>query len=398
MPIRPTSFAFTVLLAGMTALPALSIDMSLPALPILQQRFAVGAGEAGLTLSLFMAGFAASQLVLGPLSDRIGRRPVLLGAVGLYTLGALLCALSPSMALLNASRLLQGAGAAGGVAMALAVVRDLFSGAAARVKLSYVAVVVGIAPIVGPTIGALLLAVAHWRAIFALHAAAGLAVALAVTLGLRETRPGVAARPGVLASYVRMLTHRRAMWSAVVNGMSFGCLFSYISGSPLLFMGALKVSTSTYGLLFACTAASITLGSWLNGVLTARRVPARTLLAIGLFVAVAGTAVLTGLTMGSRLSLGMLMPLLMLTMFSRGLVGPNATHAAIEPLPEIAGLASSVTVFLQMVAATAVSATVAGLYPLLGPPAMAGMMAACALAALGAWRMAAGGRPRLRAA
>jgi len=117
MSIRPASFAFTVLLSGMAALPALSIDMSLPALPMLQREFATSAGQAGLTVSLFMAGFAMAQLVFGPLSDRIGRRPVLLGAITLYSAAALLCAASPSIGLLNASRLLQGTGAAAGMAM-----------------------------------------------------------------------------------------------------------------------------------------------------------------------------------------------------------------------------------------------------------------------------------------
>jgi DHA1 family bicyclomycin/chloramphenicol resistance-like MFS transporter len=397
MPIRPASFAFTALLGGMAALPALSIDMSLPALPILQREFGASAGQAGLTVSLFLAGFAIAQLVLGPLSDRIGRRPVLLGAVILYSAAALLCAAAPSIGLLNASRLLQGTGAAAGMAMSLAIVRDLFTGAAARVKLSYVAVVVGIAPIIAPSIGALLLQVVGWRAIFGLHAASGTVLATAVALGLPETRPFAKARPAVLASYVRMLTTRRAIGHAVVNAFSFGCMFSYIAGSPLLLMGALGVSTALYGLLFACTAASITLGSWLNGLLSSHGVAAGALLATGLLLALAASIGLVVLTVWGPLALASVMPVLMLSLLCRGLVGPNATHGAIEPMPEVAGLASAVTGFLQMVAGALASATVAGLYPLLGPPAMATVMAPCALAALLAWRITVG-RFRLRMA
>jgi DHA1 family bicyclomycin/chloramphenicol resistance-like MFS transporter len=397
MPIRPTSFAFTVLLAGMAALPALSIDMSLPALPMFQHEFGASAGEAGLTVSLFLAGFALAQLVLGPLSDRIGRRPVLLGAVVLYTAAALLCAIAPSIGLLNASRLLQGTGAAAGMAMSLAIVRDLFSGVAARVKLSYVAVVVGIAPIIAPSLGALLLQVMSWRAIFALHAAAGTVLAGAVALGLAETRPFATVPASVLASYVRMLTTRRAIGFAVVNAFSFGWMFSYIAGSPLLLMGSLGISTALYGLLFACTAASITLGSWLNGLLSFHHVPAGALLGTGLLVTLAASVGLAAVTLVGPLALVSLMPLLMLGMLCRGLVGPNATHGAIEPLPEVAGLASAVTGFLQMVAGALASAAVAGLYPLLGPSAMAAVMAPCALAALLAWRITVG-RFRLRMA
>ncbi len=169
MPIRPNSFAFTVLLAGMAALPSLSIDMSLPAMPLLVGQFGASPGQAGLTLSLFMAGFAVAQRLFGPVSDRLGRRPALLGGIVLFTVSALCCALAPNITLLNVFRLLQGTGAAAGMAMSLAIVRDLFSGAKARVKLSYVAVVVGIAPILGPTLGSVILTVAGWRAIFALH-------------------------------------------------------------------------------------------------------------------------------------------------------------------------------------------------------------------------------------
>jgi DHA1 family bicyclomycin/chloramphenicol resistance-like MFS transporter len=335
--------------------------------------------------------------VFGPLSDRIGRRPVLLGAITLYSAAALLCAASPSIGLLNASRLLQGTGAAAGMAMSLAIVRDLFTGMTARVKLSYVAVVVGIAPIIAPSIGALLLAVVGWRAIFGLHAVAGLVLVTAVALGLSETRPSAMARPTVLASYVRMLTTRRAIGHAVTNAFSFGCMFSYISGSPLLLMGTLGVSTAHYGMLFACTAASITFGSWLNGLLTSRRVPAEVLLATGLLFAIAASIGLAAVTLWGSLSLARLMPLLMLAMLCRGLIGPNATHGAIEPMPEVAGLASAVTGFLQMVAGALASAAVASLYPRLGPPAMAVVMALCALAALVAWRIALA-RPRLRMA
>jgi DHA1 family bicyclomycin/chloramphenicol resistance-like MFS transporter len=388
MSIRPASFTFTVLLAGMAALASLAIDMSLPALPILEREFHASAGQAGLTLSLFMAGFASAQLVLGPLSDRIGRRPVLLGAVGLFGVSALLCAVAPSMRLLNAARFLQGTGAAAGMAMSLAIVRDLFIGVTARVKLSYVAMVVGIAPIIGPSLGSLLLQVASWRAIFGLHAVAGFGLVAAVAFGLRETRPVGRKRPGVVASYIRMLTTRRAVAYAVANAFSFGCMFSYISGSPLLLMGQLHVSTSRYGLLFACTAGSITFGSWLNGLLSSRRVPGAWLLGSGLVLSLSTCVALSGLSVWGPLTLLSVMPLLMINMLCRGLVGPHATLGALEPMPEVAGVAAAVTGFLQMIGGALASAAVAGLYPALGSLAMSGVMSVCAVGALLFWRLA----------
>ena len=363
MSIRPASFTFTVLLAGMAALASLAIDMSLPALPILEREFHASAGQAGLTLSLFMAGFASAQLVLGPLSDRIGRRPVLLGAVGLFGVSALLCAVAPSMRLLNAARFLQGTGAAAGMAMSLAIVRDLFIGVTARVKLSYVAMVVGIAPIIGPSLGSLLLQVASWRAIFGLHAVAGFGLVAAVAFGLRETRPVGRKRPGVVASYIRMLTTRRAVAYAVANAFR-------------------------YGLLFACTAGSITFGSWLNGLLSSRRVPGAWLLGSGLVLSLSTCVALSGLSVWGPLTLLSVMPLLMINMLCRGLVGPHATLGALEPMPEVAGLAAAVTGFLQMIGGALASAAVAGLYPALGSLAMSGVMSVCAVGALLFWRLA----------
>ncbi len=191
MALRPTSVAFTFLIGALAALPPLSIDLGLPALTLLQQGLGASAAEAALTLSLFLAGFGVSQLFMGPLSDRYGRRPVMLGGLSLYALGGLGCALAPTVHALLAFRLLEGVGAAGGTTLAMAVVRDLFEGQAGRVKMSQVSMVITIAPIIAPTLGGLLLAFGEWRFIYAVLAAAGVMLVLAVAFGLRETRPPV---------------------------------------------------------------------------------------------------------------------------------------------------------------------------------------------------------------
>ena len=166
MALRPQSLAFTFLIGALAALPPLSIDLGLPALNLLESSLGASHTQAALTLSLFLVGFGLSQLVMGPLSDRHGRRPVMLAGMTLYALAGLGCALSTSIEALLAFRLLAGIGAAGGTTLAMAVVRDSFEGQAGRIKMSQVSMVITIAPIIAPTLGGLLL-FHDWRVIYA---------------------------------------------------------------------------------------------------------------------------------------------------------------------------------------------------------------------------------------
>ena len=195
LKLRPDSAAFTLLLAGLAALPPLGIDMNLPALAQIGRDLHAPAAQTGLTLSLFLLGYAAAQLLFGPLSDRFGRRGPLFAGCLLFTLGALGAATAPGITALLAWRVVQGAGAGAGSVMAFAVVRDLFSGTAARVKLAYVNAVMNVAPMVGPTFGSLMLPVTGWRPIFGVQAAAGVLLVLAVLLAFVESH----ARPDVNA-------------------------------------------------------------------------------------------------------------------------------------------------------------------------------------------------------
>ena len=382
---RPGSFGFTILLGALAALPPLSIDMGLPAFPALERGLGTSAAGAGLTLSAFQAGFAAAQLVFGPLADRIGRRPVLLGGLALYALAGLLCAAAPSIGALLALRLVQGACAASGPVMALAIVRDLFTGAAARTRLSYVAVVLSVAPIIAPAIGSVTLLLAGWRGSYGFLGVTGALLTLAAVLGVRETRV-VRAPPRVLAGFARMLRHRSAIAFALTNALSFGAMFAYISGSPLVLMGAFGLSAPVFALLFALTSAGILVGAWVNGRLASRAVAPRLPLLLALLAALLWTSGLLLLfALGVR-SLGAIVPLLVAFSFTRGIIAPTATHGAMEPMGEIAGLASSVVGFSQMAMAALSSGLVAVLFPLLGPVAMPLTMTGFAATALLVWR------------
>ena len=377
----PNSIWLTILLGGLAALPPLAIDLALPALPQIGEQLHGSAAGAGLTLSLFMAGFASTQLALGPLSDWIGRRPVLIGGMLVFTLGGLGCAFAPTLPILLLKRLLQGAGAAAGSVMAYAIVRDLFQGRAAREKFAAVAVVSSVAPVIGPTLGALILTVTDWRGIYAVLTVAGLLLTVGVVFGLNETKPRFAGvRPGLVASYRQVLGHRRVSGFIVANALGFGCMFAYVAGSPLVFVGVMGVSTTSFALLFAATAGTALLGSALAGRLAKAGVPPDVPLRAGIAAqALSALALIPALLMTPRIEL--LLPLMMVGTFSRGLFVPTATHAAMEPLPELAGSTAAVLGCLQMAVGAVSSALVAGLFPLFGPVAMALVMTAFGTAA-----------------
>jgi DHA1 family bicyclomycin/chloramphenicol resistance-like MFS transporter len=407
MSIRPASVAFTVLLGSLAALPPLSIDMGLPAFPALERDLGSSAAGAGLTLSLFMAGFAAAQLVLGPLSDRFGRRPVLLGGLFLYAVAGLACSAAPSIEVLIGLRLIEGACAASGTVMAFAITRDLFEGTAARQRLSYVAMVLSVAPVIAPSLGSAALLFGGWRAIFLCLGLAGGALAVAVFFGLAETRQRQATGIGVLGAFARMLGHRRAFSYALTNAMGFGSLFAYVSGSPLVLMGTLGVSAPTYALLFAMISGGLVVGAWVNSRVAKSAARSHRALAAALAASLASAALLLLLIGAGRATLGTLLPLLLLHAFCRGISSPNATHGALEPMGEIAGVASAVVGFAQMATGAVSSALVAVLFPIVGAAAMAATMTAFSLAAIAAWlvarrpeapeHLAAGaGRPELR--
>jgi DHA1 family bicyclomycin/chloramphenicol resistance-like MFS transporter len=234
--------AFTLLLSFLVALPSFGIDMSLPALTATGAALRVRPAEAGLMMSLFMVGFAAAPLVYGPASDRYGRPPVVVFACLLFITAGIGCALARSLPTLLMWRVVQGAGAGASMTIALAIIRDLFEGEAARTKLSYVAIAMMIVPMMAPTAGAALLALGGWRLIHAVLAGIGLLLLLAMMLGFAESAridPANRLVPSVLArNYLRVLLNPVCLGYILVNAAAFGALFAYVSGSPLLPAGS----------------------------------------------------------------------------------------------------------------------------------------------------------------
>jgi MFS transporter, DHA1 family, multidrug resistance protein len=383
--IGPQSKSFIFLLAASIALPSLSIDSCLASLPVIGVSLGVHPGDTVSILSLFMVGFAGGQLAFGPLSDRIGRRPALLFGCVLFAVAALGCAWAPTLTALAFWRFVQGLGAAAGSVITFAIIRDLFSGAAARSRLSYISVVGTIAPIVAPTVGGLIATWQGWRAVFVWLAVAAALLVVILLIGLEESLPirnRHALRPRhLIANYWRVLSHRTCLLYLLIGGFSFGSLFAYVSGSAFVFVDVFGVDPRIYGALFAVNAFAIAVGAFTSGRLSTRGVSANRLIISGLLISFCATVGLFGGAFLGWLNAFSIMPLLVFTTFSMGLVTPNAVHGIMEPMPRIAGVASSAFGGIRMLGGAISSEFVALWYH--GTPAAMGetmaLFAACAL-------------------
>ncbi len=360
--------------------------MGLPVLAETGASLGVTPGRAALTLSVFMAGYALGPLVVGPLSDHYGRRPLLLAGCASFAVCGGLAAFSGSLGALLAWRFLMGAGAGACQVLVVAMVRDLFAGPEARVRQSYVNLAAGLAPVVAPTLGVAVAGLGGWRAIYGVLAAGGCVLLASTALRLGESAPrqaGAPPTPGeVLRRYVRVLRHPVSVGYVLVVALNFGALFAYVSGSSLVLIDLLHVSRRVYGLLFACTALCLMAGALLNARLSRRGVAAGRLVAGGL-VAIAGSA----LVLLVLAAVGALPPVLLVSLacvgfLGQGVVRPNAVQGALEPMPEIAGVASAVLSGVQMFAGALASAAVAALFDGRTALAMTAPMAVCALASV----------------
>jgi len=390
MRIPPQSLAFTILLGALAALPPLSIDMGLPALPLLGAALGATSSEQTLTLSLFLIGFAGPQLLMGPISDKLGRRPVLITGLSLYMAAGASCAMAVSIDALLTARVFQGIGAAGATTLALAVVRDVFHGPQARIKISAITMVFSVAPIIAPTVGGLMLNLGGWQAIYGMLAVCGAVLLGVVVGGFEETRPAALAghRLDLFGRYRVVLKHRRCVGYVLATALNFGGMFAFVAGSPLVLMGDLRLSVADFGILFAVTSLGILAGSWFNGWLAARDVDTQSPLAWGMWLSLGAAVVASLLLVGGMLSLVSLVPFILVTSFCRGLVSPNAAHAVLEPVPGHAGVASALIGCSQTSMGAVAGAVVAWLYPALGPVGMTLAMSIFAAGALAAWRWA----------
>ncbi len=388
--LKPGSLAFTALLGALTAMTAFATDMSLPALPALARAFAAPPEHVQLTLSLFVLGYGGGQLFYGPLSDRFGRRPMLLAGLVVYTLSGFACAFAPDIETLVLARLVQGLGGCVGPILGRAIVRDHWSGVRAAQTLSYVTFVFALAPMVAPLLGGALLERFGWQAIFVAFGVFGSLLLGWTWLGFAESlaAPDVRALElgRLLSNARRFFADRRCVGNMLVNSFVFAGTFAYISGSPFVFIEVYGVAPGRFGIYFAMGALGIMAGALANARLV-RRVPPERVLRLGLvLLALAGAALpamaWTGL--GGPFPFALAMTVYVL---AQGLVMPNAIAAAMEPLLDMAGMGASFLGAMQMLAGSIAGYAVNALYDRTPLP-MTMTIAAMGLGALLSYRLA----------
>lgn len=270
---------FLVMLGTLTMLPPLSIDIALPGLPLIARALDATPALLQWTLSAFVLAFGIGQLVLGPLSDRVGRRPVLIWGMALFTLAGIGCALTTDARMLVALRLLQGVGACAGTVCARAIAQDISTDrAGATFRQAVLSAVNSFAPVIAPLLGAAILATLGWRHLYSVLAIVGAVLFVMVAALLPETSPRIARDIGV--AYRRVLQLPRTLGLALLVGASFFGYFSLITGSPFALIAQMHVSSTQFAFAFAINASAFIVASFLTGRLV-RRIDPEILLATG---------------------------------------------------------------------------------------------------------------------
>jgi DHA1 family bicyclomycin/chloramphenicol resistance-like MFS transporter len=350
-PPKPKMLRYILILGGLSAFAPLSIDMYLPALPRMAVDLHSADSTLQFTLTAFIIGLALGQLLVGPISDAVGRRKPLLIGLTLYAGASVLCALSPSAELLIAARAVQALGAAAGIVIARAVVRDLYSGTAMTKFFSMLMLVSGLAPILAPVIGGQILRLTSWRGVFVVLTVFGVLLLVATAVALPEPLPVERRRPGrvgaSLRTYAGLLADRSFLGYALSGGLMFAGMFAYISASSFVLQDVYGLSPQEFSLVFGANGIGIVLAGQLNGRLVGR-FPERPLLAVGLTAsAVGGVGVLLAAVFSLPLP-ALLVPLVLLVA-SVGMVMPNASSLAMAEHPHNAGSASALVGVLQFV-------------------------------------------------
>ena len=348
---------FYFVLAFLTTIGPFSLDMYLPGLPALGGDLRGTESAVQLTLTACLVGLAVGQLVGGPLSDMIGRRTPLIGALITYSAASVLCAFAPTLPALIVMRLLQGM--AGGVVgvVATAVVRDRYSGRAAARFYSLLFLVTLLSPLFAPVIGGEVLLVTTWRGIFLVLAAIGLLLLGIALIGLHETLPPGGRRMGGIAASVqtlmRLAADREFLGYALPSALATGAIFTYLAGSAFVLEDVYHVTPQVYGLLFALNGVALGISTQANRWLLIR-VSSQDLFQIGLIsLACGGIAMLLGVLFGVPGVFAVVGPVLLIVA-SNGFVGPNSLALALTPHPDAAGSGSAVLGSLRFVVGGAV--------------------------------------------
>ncbi|POA31296.1 MULTISPECIES: multidrug effflux MFS transporter [unclassified Pseudomonas] len=363
MPVKSNlaPWIWSALLLVVVCLPRVTIDIYLPALPAMADALRASDAQLQLTLTLYMVGYAFSMLIGGPLCDRFGRRPVLIGGTALYLMATLMCALARDVEVLIVARMLQALGGCCGTVIGRVMVRDRFDRHEQTRLLSRISMGMAISPMVAPMIGSLIETAFGWRGVFAVLSVIAALTLILISLLLPETRPSAqpdTRQQGTLRIYARLLRDRYFLRYSLAIGCVYCTYFPFIAESSTLLQRTLHLSSMEYAQVFAVTVAGYVLGSNLFRRLSARH-DADTLIGYAITLNLVGSLLLI---MATRLwpeaLLSIVCPMLLI-MLSVGIAIPACQLAVLQPFSAIAGTASGLFFFIQM-AMTAVCGFVTG--------------------------------------
>jgi len=333
-----------VLLGALQAFAPLSIDMYLPAMPVMETVFHTSAAAVQITMVTFLLGYAVGQSLYGPITDRFGRKPPLYASLLLFIAASAACALAPSIPLISAFRLLQAIGACGGAVMSRAMVRDLFRPQDLRRIFSMLVLVLGVSPVVAPMFGSYLLLWFGWKAAFVAQATLGVACMAGMHFRLPESLGHDARRPldwdAVTSAYTRLLKDRTFLGASVVCGFSSAGTFAYITSAPFVFISLYKVSTEHFGWLFGAVAAGMVLASQINGRMS-HQIPLWRVLRNANLVQLGAGLVLLATVLSGVGGLGGVFLGVFAYVSAQGFVFPNGSAIAMMRHGKIAGTASA---------------------------------------------------------
>lgn len=347
-----------VILVAVSTLGPLAMNIFVPSIPGLMKEFSASSGTVQLTLTVYLAGLAVSQLAYGALSDAYGRRPVMLAGLSLYAAASLACAFANSIETLMAARFAQALGGAAGMVLGRAIVRDLHGREASASILGYITMAWVLVPMFAPALGGVLDEISTWRMSFYVLVGFGGAVLVLVYWGLPETNPpseGGGDEAARLASGARaLLREPRFIGYTLTLGFCSAVFFSFIAGAPFIMVEVMGRSPLDYGLWFMLISVGYMSGNFLSGrysqVLGIDR-----MITIGNLLAVAGTMIMLGFVLSDALSPATLFGPMLLVTLGNGLVIPNGTAAAISVLPKTIGAAAGLSGFTQIAIGAAAS-------------------------------------------
>ncbi len=358
MRFRPDTRGMTILLAMMTALGPLSTDIYLASMPHIGAALGASNGSVQLTMSAYIVGFAFGQVLHGPLSDKYGRRPVLLWGFTLYLAATAACIASTTIDLLIAARVAQALGAAASTILARTIVRDLYEGARAGRQLAVMSAIAGVTPICAPMLGGVLQAWFDWRASFVAMGLLGGALALALLLLLPETNKhshtGPISLRTVLASFGVVLQNRAYRSYLGIQAFSYNGLFAFLCGSSYVLQEIYGFSPMQFGLLFAICSMSFVFGAFVGGRMVGRR-GIDGMIRLGVLCLMLGGVAQMAAVLAFPTAAAAVIGPEMIYFLGIGFLLPNTQAAAMQPFPERAGAASSLIGFAQMMSASIVS-------------------------------------------